>query len=159
MDTRDYGERSRAYKRMINGEFDMNFGDWDIHNPNKKAIFSIDHTSKISGVNSAEIENIESGSEASLIWTFPNGDDKQYEVTFNSIATCNAKLQVSFEPIGKKGGSSEIEFVVKRQTEKYSFQTKKIMQPGRFRLVFDLSQVPVNENIWLDKIQLTAVDH
>jgi len=32
------------------------------------------------------------------------------------------------------------------------------MQSGRFRLVFDLSQVPVNEKIWLDKIQLTAVD-
>jgi len=86
----------------------MNFGDWDIRNPHEKAIFSIDHTSKISGVNSAEIENIESGSEASLIWTFPNGDDKQYEVTFKSIATCNAKLQVCFEPIGKRGGVQKL---------------------------------------------------
>ncbi|KJF42777.1 hypothetical protein [Draconibacterium sediminis] len=86
MDTRDYGERSRAYKRMINGEFDLNsgeriprwlclgvseqnnkkvlngigflvssaarsfnFGDWDIHSPNEKAIFSINQTSKYPG--------------------------------------------------------------------------------------------------------------
>lgn len=159
MDTRDYGERSRAYKRMINGEFDMNFGDWDIYNPHEKAIFSIDQTSKISGVNSAEIENIEAGSEASLIWIFPNGEDKQYDVTFKSTASCNAKLQVSFQRIGKWEGSSEYEYNVTSQVEKFSFQTKKITQSGRFQLVFNLSQVPMNEKIWLDEITLTAVNH
>ncbi len=39
MDTREYGIRSQAYKRMINGEFDMDFGDWDIQNPNQGGRF------------------------------------------------------------------------------------------------------------------------
>ncbi|MGQ8335467.1 arylsulfatase [Sunxiuqinia sp. A32] len=159
MDTRDYGERSRAYQQKINGEFDLNYGDWDINNPDGKAEFLIDQNSKISGKNSAFIKISKEKGKASLIWGFPSGDYNQFEVSFKSVASCDTKLVVRFEKMGKSNSEGlKYEFPLSAKESTFSFISNSIDQPGRYRLIFEVDNVPVNEKVWLDNIELTPVE-
>lgn len=163
MDTRDYGERSRAYKREINGEFDLNFGDWDIHNPNKVAEFKINRDSKLSGTNSAEINILkasENPNNAALIWVFPTGEAKQFAVSFRAEANKQTKLSVAFEEVGKNRNVIAHEvFQLSTEEGVYSFKTKAIDKSARYKLSFEVGNNPAGDTIWLDSVTLDPVEN
>lgn len=162
MDTREYGERSNAYKRKINGEFDLNFGDWDIRNPYDIAEFQIDRSSKLSGANSAEIRIVktsEKPDDAALMWVFPTGEAKQYKVSFRAVANRNTKLNVTFEEAGKnRNVIAPYVFQISTEVKVLSLNTKMIDKPTRYKLSFGVGNNPVDDKIWLDAVTLSPID-
>ncbi|MCW0484250.1 arylsulfatase [Gaoshiqia sediminis] len=162
MDTREYGERSNTYKRQINGEFDLNFGDWDIRNPYDIAEFQIDRSSKLSGANSAEIRIVkisEKPDDAALMWVFPTGEAKQYKVSFRAVANRNTKLNVTFEEAGKNSDVLATNvFQLSTEVKVFSLNTKMIVKPTRYKLSFGVGNNPVDDKIWLDAVTLSPID-
>ncbi len=162
MDTREYNQRSMAYKRMINGEFDMNFGDWDIHNPNDQADFMIDHDGKISGTNSALISVKKQGQkpgDAALTWVFPSGEIHKFDISFKAVAATGTKLIVRVEQAGNPGNKvAQQTYSVGTSEQCFSFKTEAIKKNGRYRLAFYVGDNPVGDKIWLDAITLTSAD-
>ncbi|WP_423126825.1 arylsulfatase [Gaoshiqia sp. Z1-71] len=162
MDTREYGERSNAYKRQINGEFDLDFGDWDIQNPDNLAEFAIDRNGKISGDNSAGITVKKQGQkpgDAALVWIFPDGGINGFEISFRAIANRNTKLMVCVEQAGNvKNKIAQHDYSIGDTEKQFSFKTETITRSGRYRLAFYLGDNPVEDKIWLDAITLTPVN-
>lgn len=158
LDTREYGQRSMDYKRMINGEFDMNFGDWDIQNPNNLVEFEIDRSGKISGTNSAGISMVKQGqkpADAALVWIFPDGGIKGFQVSFKAIANRNTKLIVRVEQAGDLTNKiAQQTYSIGNKEQSFSFNTEMIKQSGRYRLAFYVGDNPAGDQIWLDAITL-----
>lgn len=161
LDTREYGQRSMDYKRLINGEFDMNFGDWDIQNPNNLAEFSIDGSGKISGTNSAGISMVKQGqkpADAALVWIFPDGGNKSFQVSFKAIANRNTKLIVRVEQAGDLTNKiAQQTYSIGNKEQSFSFNTEMIKQSGRYRLAFYVGDNPAGDQIWLDAITLNSI--
>ena len=162
LDTREYNVRSMDYKRKINGEFDVDFGDWDLQNPNLTAEFSIDRNAKISGKNSAKITVLKQGNkpaDAALVWVFPAGKFNRFEISFRAIANHNTKLNVRVEQAGNpKNKIAQQTFAVTREEKQFLFKTDAIKQPdGRYRLAFYAGDNPADDKIWLDAITLTPL--
>ncbi len=163
LDTREYNVRSMAYKQKINGEFDVDFGDWDIHNPNKLVEFAIDRSTKISGKNSAEITVLKQGekpADAALVWVFPNGEFNRFEISFRAMANRDTKLNVRVEQAGNpKTKIAQQVYALTKEEKQFLFKTEMItLQPdGRYRLAFYVGDNPKEDQIWLDAITLTPV--
>ncbi len=159
MDTREYGMRSQAYKRMINGEFDMDFGDWDIQNPDQSVEFTIDRSGKISGANAAFLTVLKQGekpADAALVWIYPSGDIRKYQISFKAMANRDTKLIVRVEQAGNpKDKIADQVYSLSQTPQEFSFSTGEIRQPGRFRLAFYVGSNPEGDQIWLDGITLT----
>lgn len=162
LDTREYNVRSMDYKRKINGEFDMDFGDWDIQNPGQTAEFSIDRSAKISGKNSAMITVLKQGSkpaDAALVWVFPAGEFNRFEISFRALANRDTKLNVRVEQAGNpKNKIAQQTVTLTKETKQFSLNTEAIKQAdGRYRLAFYVGDNPAGDKIGLDAITLTAV--
>lgn len=158
LDTRDYGERSRAYKRQINGEFDLGFGDWNIHNPGEIASFAIDRSGRISGTNAAQITMLKQGgkpADAALVWVFPTGAFKQFEVSLKARASQEATLVVRLEQTGNPKNKVIDETVtLDKETKQFTFKSKPVGAQGQYRLSFYTGTNKAGEKIWLDAITL-----
>jgi arylsulfatase len=162
LDTREYNVRSMDYKRKINGEFDMDFGDWDIQNPGQTAEFSIDRSAKISGKNSAKITVLKQGNkpaDAALVWVFPAGEFNRFEVSFRTVSNRDTKLNVRVEQAGNPINKiAQQTFVITPEEKQFSFKTDAIKQPdGRWRLAFYAGDNLAEDKIWLDAITLTPL--
>lgn len=161
-DTREYNVRSQEYKRKINGEFDVDFGDWDLQNPGQLVDFSIDRSGKISGANSAALTVLKKGekpADAALVWVFPNGDSNRFEVSFKAVASRNTRLIVRMEQAGNlKNKIAQQIYALTPAQQQFSFRTDAIPQPGHYRLAFYVGDNPAGDKIWLDAITLTPVN-
>lgn len=162
MDTREYNQRSLAYKRQINGEFDMDYGDWDFHNPAGTVDFTIDRNGKLSGNNSALISVEKQGQkpeDAALQWVFTDEGRKKYTVSFRVAANRESKIDVRLEQVGKaKSIITQNTYSLDQETRQFSFTTGTITESGRYRLAFYMGNNPEGDAIWLDAITLTPVD-
>jgi arylsulfatase len=162
LDTREYGQRSMDYKRMINGEFDMNFGDWDIQNPSNLAEFTIDRSGKISGTNSAQISIKTQGqkpADAALVWIFPDGGIKGFQVSFKALAKRDTKLIVRMEQAGNLANKiAQQTYSIGTKQQSFNFETDAIKNSGRYRLAFYVGDNPSGDQIWLDAITLTPAN-
>ena len=49
-------------------------------------------------------------------------------------------------------------FRIGTELQNFKFETDKIIKEGRYRLAFYLGDNPVGDQIWLDKIQLNALN-
>jgi arylsulfatase A-like enzyme len=162
IDTRDYGARSRDYKRQINGEFDMDFGDWDIVNPGNRVDFSIDRTSKISGTNSARItinERSQGRSNAALKWIFPHDHFRRFDVSFSVTANRETTLLVVMDHAADPSHTvAKHSYQIDETIREFSFTTDIMDRPGRFSLSFYVGNNPVGDVIWLDAVNLEPVE-
>lgn len=162
MDTREYNVRSQAYKKKINGEFDMDFGDWDIQNAGGVADFQIDKNTMLSGQSSAVITIQKKGlkpADAALMWVFPSDGIQQFEISFSALAEKNSQLNVRVEQQGKPGMKiAQKVYQIGKDKQTYSFQTGMIKEPGRYKLSFYVGDNPVGDKIWLDAITLNPVN-
>jgi arylsulfatase len=158
LDTRDYGIRSRDYKRKINGQFDLDFGDWDILNPNQHVAFSIDRKAKISGRNAAKINVKEKNPDAMLIWSFPPGEFKQFEINFKALANTKTTFRVK---VGHMEMAEDIfaesVFSVNQKVQTFKLKTKEINKPGWHQLLFSFENTSEGDEIWLDEVQLVPI--
>lgn len=159
LDTRKYHQRANLYKQVINGEFDMGFGDWDFYNPDQSVEFSIDRSGKISGENSAliTVKNREQKlGDAALQWVFPDGGIKKFDLSFRAVANRESEITVWIERIGDQDNKiAQYTYKLGEEDKQFSFTTETIKQRGQYRLAFSLTNHQAEDAIWLDAIILT----
>ena len=158
LDTRFYGERQAAYKRVINGEFDDNFGGWSVKEPENGGIsFSIDTASMMSGTKCARADIAAEGSkdaDAFLKWNFPSGGMKKVRVAFDYKADGANTLSLKIE---KAGAPAEKLFseTVAIAPDGGQFDTGEISIPedGRWQVVFYFGKSSKGR-IWIDNVKM-----
>ena len=158
LDTRFYGERQAAYKRVINGEFDDNFGGWSVKEPENGGIsFSIDTASMMSGTKCARADIAAESSkdaDAFLKWNFPSGGMKKVRVAFDYKADGANTLSLKIE---KAGAPAEKLFseTVAIAPDGGQFDTGEISIPedGRWQVVFYFGKSSKGR-IWIDNVKM-----
>ena len=161
MDTRNYGERQRAYKRIINGEFDDNFGDWNtVCNPEAKVTFTIDTENIISGKKTARIDVIEKGShpaDAQLKWTMNLQKGEKLNIGFAAKADRPTNLILTLE----KGNDTQQKVINKivpltADVKDVAYNNISIEETGNYQLVFYVGTI--DGTCWIDKVQLDIMN-
>ena len=155
IDTRDYGERQRAYKRIINGEFDDNFGDWDvICSPDAKVNFIIDTVNVISGRKTARIDVVGKGerpASAQLKWTMNLRKGETVDVGFIAKADRSTNLIFRIERVNNPQLKSLDETIPLTTTLKdVSFENIPIEENGNYQFVFYVGTM--DGTCWIDRV-------
>ena len=158
LDTRFYGERQAAYRRVINGEFNDNFGGWNLKKDKSGSIsFAIDTTSQMSGEKCAKISIRKSSNkdtQASLRWNFPTSRRQTVRIKFNYKVDSNNMLTLKLENIGTPNNQL-LSKTILLDKEDVFFDSGRISIPrkGRWVLSFNFEESTVG-NIWIDNICL-----
>ena len=157
VDTRDYGERQRAYKRIINGEFDDNFGDWDIIcHPDAHVDFIIDTVNVISGRKTARIDVIDKGerpASALLKWTMNLRKGETVDVSFAAKANQSTNLIFRIERVNNPQLKSLDETIPLTTTVKdIAFQNIAIEENGNYQFVFYVGTM--DGTCWIDRVNV-----
>ena len=159
LDTRDYGQRQRDYKRIINGEFDMNFGGWDrAARQNANVEFVIDQTNVISGDKTARIDVIskgESATSAYLRWTLNQlRRGETVNLGFTAKADRATTLNFRFERMNMDPDDILVNETIRLTTEAQEFNFNDIQIPhnANYQLVFYVGTM--DGTCWIDKVTL-----
>ncbi|MDR0395581.1 MAG: arylsulfatase [Tannerella sp.] len=157
IDTRTYGERQRAYKRIINGEFDDYFGDWNlICNDDAQVDFSIDTTNVISGKNTARIEVVKKGEKpasAQMKWVMNLRRGETLSVGFLAKADRETNLVFRLERVNRPQQKELNETIALAPDVKDTqFKNIRIEENGNYQLVFYVGNM---EGVcWIDDVKL-----
>lgn len=156
IDTRGYGERARAYQRMIEGDFDNQFAGW--HRLGEAvADFEIDGSSQLKGENSAKITLSQPG-EVALQWPLFAAKDEQFKFSFSAKSSASLKMRVAFESDLENKQAVVLDQTIElgKTPQDFSFSTSKIPFNGRFRMAFyPLGGEAVNgSSVWVDAVKL-----
>lgn len=151
-DSREYGERTRAYQRDINGEFDNEFAGWQLRGE-KNADFRIDGTGQISGESSAKI-SIQKPVEVSMQWPLFAGKGERLGFSFKAKASDKILLRVVFKPVSEGKPLYEEEIKVEEKTNSYNFQIPQIENNGQYVLGFYIQNNNSEVDVWIDDINL-----
>lgn len=157
--TREYNIRAQAFKRDINGEFDDNFGDWNIRNKGERADFAIDKNNLISGENSAKITILGKSmqnEDIGLVWNFNSGPSKSFEISFQAFANKRATIEVRMEEVGKSSNTliTTKTFTINKSKNTFVIDTKDFERSGQMRLGFYVGHNEVGSEIFIDKVEL-----
>jgi arylsulfatase len=159
LDTRTYGERMAWYKRTtINGQFDYNYGDWNIvGNPDESGVsFHIDTLDTISGPRTARMEiqgKAGKPGDAQLKWMFPT-DPGTASVSFTARASAPNTILVRVESVGPKGKKIlEKRIDLSETATEFSLPPLALPDAGRYQLMFLLGDAKKG-SIWLDGVKL-----
>jgi len=155
IDTRTYGERQRIYKRNINGEFDDNFGDWDINSsPDAKADFVIDTINVISGKKTARIDVTRKGDRpesAQLKWTMNLRKGENLTIHFSAKTDRPANLIFRISHVNNPQLKLLDETIPLTPAVKdFTFNNIPIEENGNYQLVFNVGTM--EGACWLDRI-------
>lgn len=161
MDTRNYGERQRAYKRIINGEFDDNFGDWNtVCNPEAKVSFTIDTENVISGQKTAKINVIEKGprpAAAQLKWTLNLQKGEKLNIGFSAKADRSTGMIFRIEKVNDPQKKSVDKVIpLTADVKEFAFNDISIEENGNYQLVFYVGTM--DGTCWIDKVQLSITN-
>ncbi|QEC54273.1 arylsulfatase [Anseongella ginsenosidimutans] len=159
LDTREYGARMQAYRRMVNGTFDDNLGGWKL--PGKGTVVTIDTTGKISGGKSARIrvQKQEGRSPAVMAWPFRAKKGESFSIRFLARSEGSSSFRVTLERTGANTGKIIDEQVrVSPQTGEFIFKSAAVPEPGNYRIAFYTGNQHSSsgEDIWIDDIKLIA---
>lgn len=153
-DTRDYGQRTRAYQRTINGEFENAFAGWRFIGK-ESAEFSIDTTTQLSGKTSAKVAVQKAGSIA-MFWPIYARQRERFDFSFKTKASKNTMLKVVFESVNGDHIVQEQEINVGHEIKRINFNTGIVNTDKQYRLAFYLKNTEPGTRIWLDHVQLTT---
>jgi len=157
VDTRDYGERQRAYKRIINGEFDDNFGDWDLFcSPDAKVSFIIDTINVISGRKTAKIEVAEKGprpESAQLKWTMNLRKGEKLNIGFAAKADRATGLIFRLEKVNDpKRKLLQTTVALTEKVNNFTFSPILVEETGNYQLAFDVGALA--GICWIDNVKV-----
>jgi arylsulfatase len=158
MDTREYGERQRAYKRVINGQFDDNFGDWGVAAGKDSGVsFSIDDGSVLSGIKSARADIAGAGGRplnAALKWIFPVDEKCSAYVSFQGKSSGQTTVRVRLESLDKPGEKMfEKDVVLGTGPSQHDLGSYTLPGKGRYQLIF-LFGASEKSTCWIDDVVL-----
>ena len=157
VDTRDYGERQRAYKRIINGEFDDNFGDWNlITNSGAKVEFIIDTVNVISGKKTARIDVISKGerpASGQMKWTMNLQKGESINISFAAKADRSTNLIFRMERVNNPQQKSLDETIsLSTAIKDMSFNNIQVEENGNYQLVFYVGTM--DGTCWVDRVKV-----
>ncbi len=150
-DTRDYGQRTRAYSRVINGEFDNEFAGWEFGENFPEAPFEIDSSGVISGTNSAKING-----EGRMFWPFHANKDERFKISYKAKADTETTLKIRFESVPDKTEYYSEVITLDKDINSYNFKTPDLPSSGRCRLVFEFRDI--QSKVWIDNVQLEPLE-
>ncbi|GAB6119478.1 arylsulfatase [Dysgonomonas termitidis] len=159
MDTRGYGQRQQAYKRDdINGEFDDNFGDWNIVTKDGADVrFSIDTVNTISGRKTARIDIKKKGRKpnSSLMkWVFNTGKENAVAtVSFKGRSDKTSTIFFRVEEAGNQAAKAlDKEITLTKELQTFDFKDIPIPDKGRYQIVFYVGAS--GNTSWIDDVRL-----
>lgn len=153
LSTDGYGKRQQAYRRVINGEFDDNFGGWTL-SENPSVSYSIDKKHTISGGKTAMITVSQTGAKPSdsfMKWDFPTTGEAHGTISFSYKTDKTNKVWVRMERANKaaeKALSKEVEL-----SKEGSVSLPFVIDKGRWQLALYFGNSNPG-NIWLDNVKL-----
>jgi arylsulfatase A-like enzyme len=158
LDTRGYGERQQAFRRVINGEFVDNFGGWvqDCSAP-AQVTFSIDRNGVMSGANCARIDVAAKGerpANAFLKWQFPTMMEDVAGIGFTYRSDKANSLVLRLESVNnpqEKQFSKTLDLHAEGGT--YYFDNIDLPDKGRYQLVLYFGQTEPG-TVWVDGVKL-----
>lgn len=163
LDTRNYGARMDAYKKIINGSFEEdNLGGWNIRiNPSVNAGIAIDTSSRMDGKNAARVFMAESGdkpAELAMIWNFKAHKGEKYRFKLNSKANKNTSFILNFEkPDGSLDKLLDQKIDAADKLVKTSTKTIEIPDNGPYQLALYFGKLNAGDEVWIDDIEMISV--
>ncbi|HXH98840.1 MAG TPA: arylsulfatase [Sphingobacteriaceae bacterium] len=159
LDTRNYGARMDAYKKVINGSFEEdNLGGWSIKmNPSVKAAITIDTTGTMGGKKAARILMGMPGDKPAglmMTWNFKAVKGEKYTFKLNSKANKNTSFILRFE---KPNGSDKLLDQVINSSDKLTktaTQLIEIPDNGPYQLALYFGKLNANDEVWIDDIEM-----
>lgn len=160
MVTHDYNRRVNTYKRnIINGEFNDNFGHWDIYTNTDDAdvSYSIDEVNTLSGNKTARIDIHQQGEKPNtsfLKWKFSTTkENSKAAVSFKAKSDKSSVVYVRVEKIGnitEKPLDKKVNF--KRDVKYYSYEDINLPEKGDYQLAFYMGKATGSN--WIDDVKL-----
>ena len=161
VDTRNYGARAREYKRnRINGEFDENYGDWNIYTSGEADIrYSLDTVNTISGSKTARIEAVKAGprpNSSYLKWKFhTDKPDCVASISFRARSENGTKIIFRVEEVSRIQDKPLDKGIYLGKKEKlFDFNQIRLPRKGQYQLVFYTGTA--DGVFWIDDIRLTT---
>lgn len=158
LDTRFYGERQAAYRRVINGNFKDNFGGWNLKGVQTKNIkYSIDTKMPISGEKTARVDIFKKGTKNNdywMKWNFPTDVPDNIEIGFTYKSDHNNTLTLRLEDANSPQNKPFSQtLALSKNGGKYNFNHIKLPRKGRWQLVFYFGESEPG-SIWIDDVEL-----
>lgn len=160
LDTRMYGVRQQAYQRdHINGEFDLNFGGWNvISRPGSGVTFRIDTLNTISGSRTARVDMEGLGGrplDAHLKWAFVTAKpNSTASVSFKGRSSARTTVLVRLEEVGNPAGRVfEKRVVLGEGIARPVFDGLTLPAQGRYQLLL-LFGGSEKGTCWIDDVRL-----
>ncbi|OJU23215.1 MAG: sulfatase [Sphingobacteriales bacterium 41-5] len=159
LDTREYNARMQYYRRNINGEFDDNFGGWNIRPGNSKVgIIEIDKGGRISGKNSAlvEIKN-KNGKPADLamFWPFRINSGEKFSIALKTKANKPVNFYVRLEKTDEPSIKLIDELIkASNETGNHNFVSKPAGEGGMYRVALYYGAMNAGDKVWVDDVRL-----
>jgi len=161
IDTRGYGARQIAYKRVVNGEFDDNFGDWNtVCRPAAKADFVIDEKNTISGNKTARIDVHKTGEQPASVqlqWQMRLKKNERLNVSYMAKSAAKGSLLFRIEKANDASQRlADIEARLTAKPQQFDAKTVTIPEEGAYRIVFCLGKA--TGTYWIDNVKINISD-
>jgi arylsulfatase len=156
-----YGQRMSLYRRNVNGEFDMNLGDWQIEKSKMiVATIDTDHTNQISGANAAKIQVYKTGNspkDLSMSWRYPARKGEKLSIAFKSKG--NKPSNVTFGLKKVNSTNSDLvskDVIINKEIGDFLLPDITIPEEGNYKLYFYLGGMKNNSTVWIDEVQIKS---
>ncbi|MFT4092730.1 MAG: arylsulfatase [Niabella sp.] len=160
LDTREYGARMQAYRRVINGSFDEdNLGGWNVKvADDADATIKADETAKITGSKSALITINKPGAKpaaVSMSWPFPVKKGESFAVKLKTRSAAPASFIARLEKTG--GGFEKIineNVAAGSAVRDCILRSAAAPEDGNYRLAFYFGTLNAGNKVWVDDVEL-----
>lgn len=168
LDTREYGARMRAYRRVVNGDFDDKLGGWNIpagqtpegkENPARTGpVVRLDTTGKLSGARSALLESRQREGMA-MAWPFRAEKGERFRITLTTLAGGGkpATLHLRLEQPGENGRriiDQQLSVPVIRK--EFELNSLPVPEAGNYRIALYM-EGDTGEQIWVDNLKISTL--
>lgn len=144
--------RKQKYKRVINGEFDDNFGDWKLSD-SASVVFEIDRHKTISGEKTAKITITSTGKkleDAFMSWDYPMPQNAKGTLSFRYISDRANTISVGIW--NEESGWTEVKKIALHDEGKVKMPIS--LSAGISRISFLLGKADPGQ-IWIDDVRIT----
>ena len=162
LDTREYGARIQAYRRIINGDFDSNLGGWNVKKaPDVEAEVVIDTTSQLTGKKSARITMVKPGDKPAgltMNWPFKANKGEVFKVAIQLKANKNTSFLLRLEKTnGDFAKVIDQEIKVSSKAGEATYQSVAIPVDDTYRVSLYFGKLSAGDKVYVDDIQLTPI--
>lgn len=162
LNTKQYGVRIQAYRRMINGSFDANLGGWTVKkNPGVIGEIAIDTSSQLTGKRSAHISMVKPGDKpAGLVmnWPFKATKGEIFKVSVNARANTNTSFWLRLEKTtGDFDKVIDREIKLSKKAGKTIYQSVQIPADETYRVALYFGNLAAGDEVYVDDIELVPM--